>query len=114
DFRPHDAMELWLDQCAVEGKSSYTIRNYREAISAFLKTSPLLDVKSITSNHVIAHLARIRGTGVEASTVAWHQRHLNAWLGWLYDRGDLDRDPRRGIQRVRVIQKKLPAVTPDM
>ena len=114
DFRPHDAMLLWLDHCAVEGKSDYTIRNYQSAIESFLQTCSAMSIADVSSNHLIAHLARIRGTGVQPATVAWHQRHLNAWLGWLYERGDIPRDPRRGVGRVKVPTRHQRAVTPEI
>lgn len=113
--RPHDLLaELFLSTREEKGCSPLTLRNYRLAIQRFVASPHVpADASAITPDHVLLYMADLRRRGLSPANRAWHQRHVFAWLRWLYGRGDIERDPLRGVDPVQVPPVQHQQVTPD-
>ncbi|MCC7365012.1 MAG: tyrosine-type recombinase/integrase [Dehalococcoidia bacterium] len=112
--RAHDALELFLALKEARGCEPVTLRNYRTAVGRFLALPFVPEsVAELTDDHVVLWLGSLRKGGLAAGTLAWHQRHVFAWIGWLVTRGEIPRDPRRGVDRVIVPRERMRSVTSE-
>lgn len=88
-----------------------TLANYRTAVGRFLDYPLPADPAHLTPDHVIGWMASLRHAGMPAPSRAWYQKEVFAYLHWVYDRGFVPSDPRRGVPRIRTEQRPLPQVT---
>lgn len=107
-------VELFLAGREEANRAPATLRNYRMALARFAGSDAIPDDPSaITPDHLVLWLASLRRAGMPGASRAWHQRHVWPFLRWLYVRGNVDRDPLRGVPRVSVEQRILPQVVPQ-
>jgi len=113
----HPAMrqlDLFLAYRRASGKKEATLNGYRRVCARFVAEAPGLPIepRDWTSDHVVLWLALRRRDGrgrnggpLDDNTIAYDQRQLYVWLGWLYERDVMPRDPRRGLPVTRTTQK---------
>ena len=113
--RPHDlSFELFLSTREEKACSPLTLRNYRTAISLFLQHPAIPEnLAELCPDHVLLWSGDMRKKGSSPANRAWHQRHVFAFLRWLYQRGDIERDPLRGISLVQVPQVPQHQMSPS-
>ncbi len=106
------SITLFLAAREAENCSPVTIRDYESVLERFerLPSTPAVPGE-LTEDHVVLYLAHLRRGGAAAGTIAYHQRHLYAWIGWLLDRETIDRDIRRQVKRVRVPRERKRTVS---
>ena len=103
EVRAYDSLELFLAIKEARGLQPVSIANYREVAERFLAREYVpVELSAIREDHLVRWLTDLRREGKAPSTIAYHQRHLYAWLHWAYERRDLDHDVARRVPRVRV------------
>lgn len=106
------SLELFITDREDSNRAPSTIANYRKAVTRFFATDGIpADPSLITRDHVLLFRGELRRAGMPPGNMAWYQRHLFAYLKWLYERGDIERDPRRGVSRIVVPQRPLEQAT---
>ena len=80
-------LNVYLTSCRIEGKSSETIRSYKETLGVFVKvvTDEGLpaDPGSFTTAHVYQFLGSVADTGVSCMTQWRRQWETRAFFSWL-------------------------------
>lgn len=109
-FRPHDLFELFIISREEKNCEKVTLRNYHTAIGHFLNHCPD-DLSTLEPSHLLLWLKALRMEGKGDANRAWYQRHVWAFLKWLYVSEHIQRDPRRGVSKVMVEQVRRPQVT---
>lgn len=111
-FAPHDLFELFVISREEKNCEKVTLRNYHTAIGHFLKHCPA-DLSRLEPAHLLLWLKALRMEGKTDANRAWYQRHVWAFVRWLYVSGHVERDPRRGVSKVMVEQTRRPQVTEE-
>lgn len=93
-------LDLYLATKEVEGRSPLYLRNIRLQVGSFLALAPE-DLAAWRRDHLVLWLAQ-ESRGHKPATIAGRQRVVWAYVGWLYEQGDLEKDIRRGVRRVTV------------
>lgn len=98
-----DFRDLFLASKEAERRSPATVRAYAYALDRFLASKRLpSEPKRLTGDHLTLWMADLNRSDMAAASVRHYQRHVWAFIGWLWRRGDLERDPRRGLAPVSV------------
>lgn len=95
-------LELYLTKAENRGIRPVTIRGYRAAVEGFLSLSTTPpDPAGWTDAHLETWLAWHRHRGVSDNTRAYYQAQLWPFIGWLWERKVMARDPREDVGMVR-------------
>lgn len=101
--RPHDLLETYLALQEARDISPLTLRNYRACCERFLATAAgQSDAAGWDDMTLAVWLQQLRRQGLTDGGVAYHQRHVYAWLRWLRRKRHLPED----------ITDLVPIVTP--
>lgn len=107
-------LRAFLAAKEIVGRAPDSLSNYRTAVERLFACPGMpQDPKALRADNLLEWLAWLRAGGLQLSTVAWHQRHVYAWLGWLLTTKRITRDPRVGVEKVQPPDKILGAVDID-
>lgn len=99
-------LDLFLAYRRASGKREATIAGYERIATRFICECPGLPLEPSewTGDHVVRWVALRRRFGhgrdggpLDENTIAYDMRQLYVFLGWLYDRDVIKRDPRKGF-----------------
>ena len=103
-----DLVEVYLTACQIEGKSSETLRSYRETLLIFLKTAQGEGLPSrpseFTAAHVYQFLGAVRRTGASLATQWRPQRETRTFFSWLNLHDYISANPFRKVKNIKVPQ----------
>lgn len=86
-----------------ERKSPKTLASYEYALNRFLASKRVPERPAqLTGDHLTLWIADLNRTGMAPASVKHYRQHVWAFLGWLWRRGDIERDPRRGLAPLAV------------
>jgi site-specific recombinase XerC len=106
-MRLSDALKAFVLDLKQAGTSPETLKWYDWHIAALGKGLCDLEIHKVTTEHLRAHIAAYRDSGVSAYTVAGRDRALRAFWRWVTDEYALDRNPMKNVRK-----SKLPPLEP--
>lgn len=107
----HPLVELFLATREERNCEPRTVAEHRRALERFFAAPGVpQDPRALTGDALTFFMAHLRREGTGPSGRETLQRRVLVFLTWLYDRGDIERDPRRGLARVQVPQRIQPQI----
>jgi integrase/recombinase XerC len=101
-------VEVYLTACQIEGKSSETLRSYRETLGTFLKLTRQEGLPSqasdFTAAHVYQFLGAVAATGASLATQWRRQRETRTFFSWLHLHDHISDNPFRKVKNIKVPQ----------
>lgn len=117
ETRAWQLYEVWRAKLITAGRADSTIEDYAHALGRFLVHPGVSGDPSLwTADDIDLYLASLRKSGLAASTMEWHRRHLFAYISFLVKRKTISRvnDPREGVERATVVRKRHRTATPGV
>lgn len=104
-----DVVPLYLEACAVEGKTDRTVQSYRETLRHFRTACRVrelpLQVRRFAPAHVYLFMGWVRDRGVSTGTQHRRQREVKAFFSWLKRMDYVSENPFMKVPMVRRDQK---------
>ena len=112
----YDTLDAWLDSFILARQSARctpaTIRFYRSMLEPFVRWlqayHALQEPRQIDANHIRQFLVELQERELADTTQHAYARSIKAWLSWLVNEDELEKNPMRRVQMPRVDQKIPP------
>jgi site-specific recombinase XerD len=108
-----EALERYLATLSLEGKSPFTLANYRQDIGHWLAFCSAEDIPPLdaTRQHARAWLTAMQAKGTADATISRRAVVLRAWYRWMADNGIVQSNPMAALNvppRPQTVPRSVP------
>ena len=99
-----DYLQMFMDAKAIEGRSNKTLARYQYILNTFFRVENIA-AQDATVFHIRDYFMKEKKRGIADSTIAGIRDVLNSFYGWLFNEGQIPKNPCANVGAIRQEKK---------
>lgn len=99
-----DYLQMFMDAKAIEGRSNKTLARYQYILNTFFRVENIA-AQDATVFHIRDYFMKEKKRGIADSTIAGVRDVLNSFYGWLFNEGQIPKNPCANVGAIRQEKK---------
>lgn len=99
-----DYLQMFMDAKAIEGRSNKTLARYQYILNTFFRVENIA-AQDATVFHIRDYFMKEKKRGIADSTIAGIRDVLNSFYGWLFNEGQILKNPCANVGAIRQEKK---------
>lgn len=99
-----DYLQMFMDAKAIEGRSNKTLARYQYILNTFFRVENIA-AQDATVFHIRDYFMKEKKRGIADSTIAGIRDVLNSFCGWLFNEGQIPKNPCANVGAIRQEKK---------